>query len=58
MHCLDLKQIYLKKSESVLFIFIYLFIYFYDKAYLGNNSKKLVTNGMYHIVTADKYTPR
>ena len=32
--------------------------FFYDKAYLGINSKKLVTNGKYHIVTADKNTPR
>ena len=28
------------------------------KAYLGINSKKLVTNGIDHILTADKYTPR
>ena len=38
--------------------FFFFFFFFYDKAYLGINSKKLVTNGMNHIVTADKYTPR
>ena len=38
--------------------FFFFFFFFYDKAYLGINSKKLVTNGIYHIVTADKYTPR
>ena len=38
--------------------FYFYFFFFYDKAYLGINSKKLVTNGKYHIVTADKNTPR
>ena len=28
------------------------------RAYLGINSMKLITNGIDHIVTADKYTPR
>ena len=31
--------------------------FFYVRAYLGINSMKLKTNGIDHIVTADKYTP-
>ena len=34
------------------------FFFFYVRAYLGINSMKLKTNGIDHIVTADKYTPR
>ena len=36
----------------------FFFFFFYVRAYLGINSKKLITNGKDHIETADKYTPR
>ena len=40
---------------STVFCLIFLL---YVKAYLDINSMKLVTNGIGHVVTADKYTPR
>ena len=46
---------YISKALQCLFVF---FFFFYVRAYLGINSKKLITNGKDHIVTADKYTPR
>ena len=38
--------------------FFFFFFFFYVRAYLGINSKKQITNGKDHKVTADKYTPR
>ena len=38
--------------------FFFFFFFFNVRAYLGINSMKLKTNGIDHIVTADKYTPR
>ena len=39
-------------------IFHPFFFFFYVRAYLGINSMKLKTNGIDHIVTAEKNTPR
>ena len=36
----------------------WIFHFFHVKVYLGINSMKLETNGIDHILTADKYTPR